>query len=570
MKTLKKLKMGGHVNMMDDVLISNLSPELLRSSLRTLVSQGAVNQQPFVQHVRQRFTESPPALTPASRLFPEANVVSPKCQDYLRVTRCVFSCKLAHESLDYLAHFLNAITSARASWNDDSDLFAALERFGGDVVQAVQALKESKPEASSELKELLSRLITSLTECREYCRSAGLSYPFTRADRQVQDVCHFLYPDFAPASSGDDDRPSDPIVLPPSQTGKLETCKLGPIEVPRLFNGFWQLSSPAWGSGTAEKQESALAGLVASGLVAVDMADHYGDAELVYGAFRRKLSGPVRETVFAATKWCIFGPINVPVTRAWVLAAVKERSRRLGGRVELLQFHWYDYEAKEYLDILAHLVAISNETPELVTAIGLCNFDSEHVEEACQYLLGKTGEVGLVSNQVQFSLLDSRPIHKMSEMCARYGLKLLTYGTFCGGLLSEKWLGQPIPEIYAESSQLTPSQRKYLDVIHNWGAWSDFQELMSVIADVAGKHGVSLTNVATRWVLQQPSVGAVIVGTRLGVTAHGNENLSVFEFRLSADEMRDINHIALGRDRARSRAIFDRLGDCGNEYRAMH
>lgn len=67
-----------------------------------------------------------------------------------------------------------------------------------------------------------------------------------------------------------------------------------------------------------------------------------GDAELIYGNFRSRLPAELRETVYAATKWCIFSPLNQPVTTEFVLQGVKERSRRLGGRVELLQFHWYD------------------------------------------------------------------------------------------------------------------------------------------------------------------------------------------------------------------------------------
>lgn len=91
------------------------------------------------------------------------------------------------------------------------------------------------------------------------------------------------------------------------------------------------------------------------------------------------------------------------MTYDWVLNAVKERSRRLSGRVELLQFHWHDYGAKDYLEILRLLVKITEVHPELVSAIGLCNFDSEHVEEICTYLLSKDGKVGIVSNQVQVS-----------------------------------------------------------------------------------------------------------------------------------------------------------------------
>lgn len=64
----------------------------------------------------------------------------------------------------------------------------------------------------------------------------------------------------------------------------------------------------------------------------------------------------------------------------------------------------------------------------------------------------------------------------MAEVCERYGIRLLTYGSFvrqtapllrttanpsqCGGFLSEKWLGANSPDIYSESQVLTPSQRK--------------------------------------------------------------------------------------------------------------
>lgn len=78
-----------------------------------------------------------------------------------------------------------------------------------------------------------------------------------------------------------------------------------------------------------------------------DMADHYGDAELIYGDFRNRLPADMRDAVHAATKWCVFGPIGQPMTTEYVLQAVRERSRRLGGRVELLQFHWHDVSGGE-------------------------------------------------------------------------------------------------------------------------------------------------------------------------------------------------------------------------------
>ncbi len=151
---------------------------------------------------------------------------------------------------------------------------------------------------------------------------------------------------------------------------------------------------------------------------------------------------------------------------------------------------------KDYLTILEYLLDITKSHPHLVTAIGLCNFDSDHTEEACIHLLQKRGEVGIVSNQiqvsissvacssslllktVQYSLIDSRPSLKMEAVCQQFGVKLLTYGslvsepnnlpshschscgTQCGGFLSRGWLGKEAPEIYSDQFKLTPSQRK--------------------------------------------------------------------------------------------------------------
>ncbi|RMZ09133.1 hypothetical protein D0864_01570 [Hortaea werneckii] len=559
---------------MDDVLISNLPTTWLQSSLRLLISQGTSTQKPFVQHIRNRIHESPPPFPNAQTLFPEPTIVSNECHKYLALTRCIFSSKLAEDALPYLTHFIRAIVQRRAIWSSQSELKTAVLQFDGDTVQAVQALKESRPDLTAELEGRLEDLLSSFRECAAYCESRELlRFPFSRAERQVRDVLYSLCAQSGRPKGEEAEIPAPSLSLSLSEhSKKVETFKLGPINAPRLLNGLWQLSSPAWGSSTSEQQEQALAQLVEAGLTMADMADHYGDAELIYGEFRNKLMPGLKGQVLAATKWCVFSKPQQAMTEDWVLRAVHERSRRLGGRVELLQFHWYDYEDKGYLEILTILVSIARRQPQLVSAIGLCNFDAAHTAEACEYILERTGSVGLVSNQVQagFSLLDSRPLHDMYAVCQRYGLKLLTYGSLCGGFLSPKWLNRTAPDLYSTAEQLTPSQRKYFDIISVWGGWADFQRLLSVLDGIAVSHGVTLTNVATRWVLQQPHVGAVIVGTRLGVSIHGNDNLSVFDFALSEAEVAAINCIALGERKERSRALFERLGDCGNEYRAMH
>ncbi|KAI1115653.1 putative aryl-alcohol dehydrogenase [Nemania sp. NC0429] len=565
--------MVGHVNMMDDVLISNLPPEYLRSALRILIAQGSTTQQPFVQHIRERLLDSNPEFTPPKVLFTADDVLTTSCTRYLALTRCIFSSKLAQKSLSYLDHFISSIPDACASWTVGSDLHKALEAFAGDIVQAIQALKETNPPKDEILESQLIKLHSSLQECRQYCEAhepRALEYPFQRSERQVADVLHIFYPSHStkPISDTSDDGPAGQLDISAGQAA--ETFALGPFQLPRLFNGFWQLSSPAWGAGSADSQDAALGQLIRAGFTAADMADHYGDAELVYGQFRNRLPPQVKNTVFAATKWCVFGSIGGEVTDEWVLGAVKERCRRLGGRVELLQFHWHNYAAKEYLDVLVKLVSLTKTHPELVSTIGLCNFDSAHTREACEYLLSKTGSVGIVSNQIQFSVVDSRPLLEMCGVSAEFGLQLLTYGSFCGGFLSSRWLEQPLPEMYDPTSPLTPSQRKYLGMILDWGSWEEFQKLLSKLSSIADKHHVTLTNVAIRWVLQKPQVGAVIVGTRLGVTTHDQDNLAVFNFKLDEEDIEAIDYIALGEKNEKVVALFESLGDCGNEYRKMH
>ncbi|KAF2972775.1 hypothetical protein GQX73_g842 [Xylaria multiplex] len=469
--------MVGHVNMMDDVLISNLPTEYLRSALRVLIAEGSATQEPFVRHVRQRLLDAKPELVPAKVLFPMTDELTEECTRCLAFTRCLFSSKMAQLSLPYLDHFVCSLRDASASWTADSELHQTLVSFAGDIVQAMQALKEVDPPRDEELESQLVKLQLSLRECRHYCQAhkpGVLDYPFQRSERQVADVLHIFYPNRPALDKTGDGSLSHPEI---SASQATETFPLGPFQfVPRLFNGFWQLSSPAWGVGSASSQDAALAQLLETGMIASDMADHYGDAELVYGHFRNRLPPQVKNKVFAATKWCVFGPIGHKVTNGWVLEAVQERCRRLGGRVELLQFHWYDYESKEYLEILVELISLTKSHPELVTTIGLCNFDSKASVEACEYLISKTGAVGLVSNQIQ-----------------------------------------------------------YLGMICDWGSWDDFQRLLHKLSVIAEKHRVTLTNVAIRWVLQKPQVGA---GTRLGVTTHHQDNLSVFNFGLDEEDIK--------------------------------
>lgn len=201
----------------------------------------------------------------------------------------------------------------------------------------MQALKETK--ADFVASQPLTDLFAALSSCKAQCSSRGATYPFNRGERQVQDAQAYLFPSSASSSATG---PSQHLQVSLPAISRVETFAIGNRQLPRLFIGLWQLSSPQWGSANANDQERGLSQLVENGFVAADMADHYGDAELVYGDFRLRMPPEVQPAIFAATKWCVFRDIGRAVTPSWVLAQVEERCRRLSGRVDLLQFHWYD------------------------------------------------------------------------------------------------------------------------------------------------------------------------------------------------------------------------------------
>jgi aryl-alcohol dehydrogenase-like predicted oxidoreductase len=239
------------------------------------------------------------------------------------------------------------------------------------------------------------------------------------------------------------------------------------------------------------------------------------------------------------------------MTRRVVDEAIGVSLSRMGAEcLDLLQFHWWDYQDASYLDALKHLADLQHEGK--IRHLGLTNFDTERLDVI-------TGHVRIVSNQVQYSLIDRRAEVRMAPFCRDHAITLLAYGTLLGGLLSEKYLGRPEPRRYELS---TASLQKYKNMIEAWGGWTLFQELLGVLKQTAEKHRVSIANIGVRYILDRPAVAGVIVGARLGVAQHIAENTRVFGFALDSGDLGVIEAVL-----AKSRDLTEVIGDCGDEYR---
>jgi diketogulonate reductase-like aldo/keto reductase len=79
---------------------------------------------------------------------------------------------------------------------------------------------------------------------------------------------------------------------------------------------------------------------------------------------------------------------------------------------------------------------------------------------------------------------------------------------------------------------------------------------------IAEKHNVSIANVATRYILDKSALAGIIIGARLGISNHINNNAQVFNFSLDNADYNDIDATC-----TKSNNLFEAIGDCGDEYR---
>ena len=324
-----------------------------------------------------------------------------------------------------------------------------------------------------------------------------------------------------------------------------ERRRLAPdLDLSRIVTGLWQVADMERGGRQLdlEAASAAMGPYVQAGFTSFDMADHYGSAEEIAGRF---VAGGGKAELL--TKWV---PSPGPVSRETVRAAVTRALRRLRReRIDLLQFHAWRFSDPAWLDALFFLEELRGEG--LVGHLGAVNFDTAHLRVAV------ASGIRLVSNQVAFSLLDRRAAGRMSAFCRDHGVQLLAYGVLAGGFLTERWLDRPAP---TEAERATWSEMKYHRFIEAAGGWEPFQALARAVAAVAQKHHVSMANVACRAILDEPAVGAVIVGARLGERSHLEDNARIFSLVLDDEDRRLARHGG----RRSSKPI---PGDCGDEYR---
>jgi aryl-alcohol dehydrogenase-like predicted oxidoreductase len=299
----------------------------------------------------------------------------------------------------------------------------------------------------------------------------------------------------------------------------VPTIRLRPgYEITRIICGGWQL---AGGHGAVDRNKAIdhLVGYTEAGILTFDCADIYTGVEELIGAARmevkRRHGAEALARIRVHTKCVPDLEKLAKVDRAYIRNIVETSLKRLRTeRLDLVQFHWWDYAVPGYVEAAGWLKELQAEGR--VDRIGGTNFDTPRTAE-----LVKAG-IDVVSMQVQYSLLDARPENALVDFALKNNVSLLCYGTVAGGFLSDKWLGRPEPVPPHENRSLT----KYKLIIDDFGGWVLFQELLRALRVVADRHGTDIASVASRAMLDRPAVAAVIVGARSHAHIAANAELA--------------------------------------------
>ncbi len=331
----------------------------------------------------------------------------------------------------------------------------------------------------------------------------------------------------------------------------IETTSLRPgYEFARIVKGGWQLAGDH-GPVDRARAIADMEQFLDAGITAFDCADIYVGVEEMIGEFirsvRRNRGSEAADKIKVHTKLVPDYDRLATVGPADIEAIVDRSLRRLNlQQLPLVQFYWWDLEQGRPYEVLSCLKDL--QTKGKIRYLGVNNW-----REAAMAPFVEAG-LDLVSTQVQYSLLDTRPAGVFSDWCAQNGVKILCYGTLAGGFLTERWLGVDDPGHQFSNRSLV----KYRLIIDEFGGWTLFQELLQALNAIAGRHGVTIGAVASRWALDQPQVGAVIIGARTADRLA--ETMAIFDFSLDRQDVAALETV-LGRRQGPTGAVYALEGD---------
>lgn len=298
------------------------------------------------------------------------------------------------------------------------------------------------------------------------------------------------------------------------------------IDVSEICLGTWVFGGDLWGEVDDKVSESVVSLAIEKGINFIDTAPIYGAgrSESVIG---RAIKGK-RDNVVIATKCGLKVKghgIEVDLSAGFIREDIENSLKRLDtDTIDLYQCHWPDNKTPfdETFNELNKLVREGK-----VKHIGISNFDPRQTIAASE-------RADIISNQVQYSLLDRRVEAELFPVLGEKKISVLPYGVLGGGILTGKYRTPP---------EIKPGEVKdFFYKFYKEPEWSRTMKLVSVMDRIAEKHDASDSHVAINWMLSHEEVASCIVGCR--TPQQLDENLKALEWELSKPDAEKLDLVS--------------------------
>ncbi len=264
-----------------------------------------------------------------------------------------------------------------------------------------------------------------------------------------------------------------------------------------------------WGNTDHEDCARIIGRALDEGINFIDTADVYsnGESEEIVGEALAALGPSRREDIVLATKVHGSmgpGPNRQGNSRRWVLAECEASLRRLRtDYIDLYQVHRPDpaTDMEDTLSALSDLVHAGK-----IRYFGSSTFPAWMLVEA-HWASERRGLERLSTEQPPYSMLVRGIEADLLPVCQRYGMGVLTWSPLAGGWLSGR---------FGTGRDNTSRRASRLPDRYNLEDPANQAKLAAVdrLAQLAGKAGYSLPEMAVAFVLTHPAVTSAIIGPR--------------------------------------------------------
>ncbi len=289
----------------------------------------------------------------------------------------------------------------------------------------------------------------------------------------------------------------------------------------RIGLGTWQFGSREWGYGEDYVAEAGriVARAVDLGITLIDTAEAYG-----FGASERIVGDALREhdlrdQVYVATKIFPFFPI-APV----VVNRGRASAERLGVEtIDLYQVHQPNPVIKDGRTMPGMRQL---QDAGVVTDVGVSNYSLARWKDA-ERQLGSP----VLSNQVEFSLAAMDALDDLVPYAASVGRVVIAWSPLGQGFLSGRY----------DADNRPANGVRNMNPLFLPESFESARELLGTLREVAGNHGVSMSQAALAWVIAHPNVVAIPGASSIEQL---EKNAAAAEIDLAADEVAELTRQA--------------------------